>query len=74
MSHCPPNKKTPKLRTELRPGAASQQAAQAASELEVLRQKAADLARQSPQKAAVILSSWINGAAGARSTPRKKTG
>ena len=34
-----------------------------AGELELLRQKAVDLVKQHPQKAAVILSTWINGPA-----------
>jgi hypothetical protein len=43
------------------------------AELDILRQKAVELSIQNPQKAAVILSTWLNGAA-ARSVPRKKTG
>jgi hypothetical protein len=60
----------PKPKPELRPGAASQAAQRA--ELEVLRQKTADLIRQSPEKAAVILASWIHGIPGAQR--RKKSG
>jgi hypothetical protein len=58
-----------KSKPELRPGAARTTAVQRA-ELEVLRQKTVDLAKQNPQKAAVILSSWINGGA----LKRKKAG
>ena len=52
MSSC--QKKKPELRRETAGSAVSR------AELEVLRQKTADLSLQKPQKAAVILSDWIS--------------
>lgn len=59
-----------KSKPEFQTGAASQAAQRA--ELEVLRQKIADLVQQSPQKAAVILTLWIHGVSEA--ARRKKSG
>lgn len=69
MSSCrsPNSKIKPELPSEKAKPAVSR------AELEVLRQKAADLAIQKPEKAAVILSDWVNGASG-RANGRKKTG
>lgn len=64
MSNCrPKNTDKPELRPEKANPAISR------AELEVLRQKIVDLTAQKPDKAAVILSDWIN-----RAITRKKTG
>lgn len=55
--------------SELRPGKGSREGAVAKAELEVLRQKAADLALQKADKAAAILADWLKRPAG-----RKKAG
>jgi hypothetical protein len=56
--------------TSLRPGSGPKQAATKA-ELEVLRQKAAELASKDPQKAATILSGWVNGRSERVLSPKK---